>query len=461
MKSIKNGALIFLVMLFVYPVSVSAGELITVREQNEKDALNISESLTIVLSEILNTYRGNVTVDELYRAAMTGIADILDQFSRFFSEEEFLVFSGHTSGYTVVYGFIISEDMDGNVVVYSVFENSVAESAGILENDIIESMNNVSVKGLDLDVVLELANSNTNDYLKISIIRGDEIKPFLLERGSIAHRTVSVTHFNDIFYYSKYDDNDHIRHVSISRIGQDTSIEFKNYIEIMKNAGVEKIILDLRGNLGGNLYTAIEISKMLIPESTIMFIVDNDDNKHEVYTNLGNRPFEEIVVLVDNNTASSAEIIVAALQDSGSTIVGSTTHGKGVIQTALELPAGGILMLTTHESLRSNGDPIDNVGIIPDIYITFPNFLMRSGVSDTDIFINAMEILELIGYEVGYVGDKYDYTNLQAIHDFQVNNGIEVSYVIDMSTISALNESLFTVYFEMDRVLEIAYGLII
>lgn len=461
MKNIKSGFLIALTALFMYTTNVSAGELITRQEQNERDIANISENLTIILTEILNTYKGTVTANQLYEAAVIGITNILDQFSRFLSEEEFMIFSGNTGGGAVTYGLIIATDADGYVVVYSVFEDSIAERAGILKDDIIKSINNIAVQGLDLDVILEIVNLNSDVYLNLEIIRNDEVQKFSLQKGTITYTTVTVTHFNDIFYHTLDHDNDHIRHISISRMGQDTPIEFKKYVEVMQSEGVRDIILDLRGNLGGHLYTAIEISNMLIPEGNIMFIVDNDNNIYEVYTNSGNRPFEQIIVIVDANTASSAEIIAAALQDSGAIVVGSTTYGKGLIQTAIEISDGGVLVLTTHESLRGNGKPIHNIGIVPDIYITIPNPLMRIGFAPSEIFANAMRILEFIGYEIGDINDQNNYTNLQAIQDFQANNNIEISYSIDSNTISALNESLFTVHLEMDRALEMAYSLLI
>ena|GEM_PF-357114 len=472
---LKFKLLMFLAIVFAYPMSLSANELSTidveVQEMQElqevedieeiSEVLEIASNLAVILTEILNTYRGEVTLTELYQSAIIGMTERLDEFSRFFSEEEFMVFSGNTSGYTVAYGFIIAQDSERNVVVYSVFENSVAESIGIRNDDIIESINDTEVKGLALDVVLEIINSNPNPDLHINIARGGEVETFVLSKGAITHRTVSVTHFNDIFYSAEEDSNDHIRHVSISRMGHETPIELKKYIEIMQSEGVESIVLDLRGNLGGHLETAIEMSNMLIPESTIMYIVDSSGSKYEIYTDLGNMPFENIIVIVDRNTASSAEIIAAALQDSGSTVVGETTYGKGLVQTALEIPGGGVLTLTTHESFRGNGNPINNIGITPDIYITSPDFLMRVGLDYAAIFKHAMEILDFFGYEVGDITNQQDKLNLQALQNFQLNHDLEVTHIIDIETTSALNEMLFILHLETDYALETAYKLLI
>lgn len=462
MRKLKNklAVLFVLVISLNCTVNIFALELTHKERQNEIQAINAAANLSIIMGEILNTYLGNITIDDLYEAALIGITEVLDDFSRFYSEKDFLAYSENTNGNIVTYGFMVAKDIEDNIIVYSVFDGSKAKEVGILENDIIKNINGVPVEGLSLDDILEIVRLNTSENLNIDILRNEEILKFTLQEEIIVYNTVSIMHFDDIFNHTFNDDNDHIRYIKISTMGQDTAEEFKNHIELMQNEGVEKIVLDLRGNLGGYLDAAIEISNILLPEGTIMFIADNDNSKSEVVVNDEKKPFKEIIVLVDNNTASSAEVIVAALQDTGSIVIGNTTYGKGTIQTALELPSGGVLMLTTHESLRRTGEPLNNVGVVPDIFINIPDLLLQSDLDRQETFTGAMEILKFLGYEVGDINNERDTKNIEAIRKFQFDNDLEVNSTIDTQTIIELNKHLFIIIFDTDIALEMAYDII-
>lgn len=459
MKSVKNKVLVLLMatIIFICPIKVFANDLVF--NENELKSINAGANLTIIINEILNLYKGDVTIYELYEAAIIGMTNILDSFSNFISKENFLIFTEDTNGNIITYGFMV-EQSEGNILVYHVFEGSNAESLGMVKGDIVKSINNKDVKGLSLDEILNIVTLNPSDYLQVDIIRDDKILRFTLKEEVLLHSTVTVKNIEDIIPNTSKNNNHNIRYVQISTIGEDTAKELENHIKNMKNEGVEKIILDLRGNFGGYLEVAVDILDLLLDEGTIMFIVDNDNNKEEIIATNSNYTFNEIIVLVDANTASSAEIIAATLQDTGSTVVGSTTYGKGLIQTALELPSGDFLMLTTHESLRITGQPLNDIGVKPDIYIKLPDFIIQTGASDIEVFAKAMDILEFIGYEVEDKTNPSNERNITAIKEFQAKHGINTTGFLDEKTIDLINETLFIIHFENDIVLNKAYNIL-
>ena len=138
----------------------------------------------------------------------------------------------------------------------------------------------------------------------------------------------------------------------------------------LKVVGIDKLILDLRDNYGGYLSQCVAVSKLIVPKGPIVTIKYKDPEEDTVYfSQLTEKEFD-IVVLVNNNTASAAEIVAGALKDTkAATIIGTQTYGKGVVQQMYNLINGGSVKVTVAEYLTPNGISIDGVGITPDIII--------------------------------------------------------------------------------------------
>jgi len=140
----------------------------------------------------------------------------------------------------------------------------------------------------------------------------------------------------------------------------------------LRSKGMERLIVDLRGNPGGNLSTVCDILRTMLPEGLIVY-TENKYGERTEYKNEKDHTFDlPLVVLVDGNSASASEIFTGAVRDYGiGTIVGTTTYGKGVVQSLIDLQDGTILKITISEYFTPKGISIHGVGIEPDVIVEY------------------------------------------------------------------------------------------
>ena len=241
---------------------------------------------------------------------------------------------------------------------------SPAEAAGIQPGDLIVSVNGTSLDGKTIDQATALIRGAANTTVKLGLMRGTQSIPLSIVRKiysqpEVATRTLA---------------NGSVAYISISGINPPASSQFDLALARALAAGQKNVVLDLRGNLGGYVADAVKIASEFIPSGTIAWQVDANGKKSEVTATPGGRatdPSIHLVVLVDGNTASAAEILSAALQDHGrAKLVGFQTYGKGVAQEYLPLSNdfGGI-HLTVAKWLTPNGRWIQDApkGLTPNV----------------------------------------------------------------------------------------------
>ena len=217
----------------------------------------------------------------------------------------------------------------------------------------------------------------------------------------------------------------------------------------MRQAGIKKFILDLRNNGGGYVSSAVEIAKMVVPEGKIIDAYFRGEAAPISYTSELKKKEFEITVLVNENTASAAEILASAIQESGAAkLYGVRTFGKGVIQQAFPLMNGSVMKITTGKYITRNGNEIQGIGIEPDEYIknyTEPintkeyeqfDYKTKWSTGTDGIGVKAAkERLYLLRY---YTGERTgtDFTDelAQAVLDFQADNELYPYGVLDITT---------------------------
>lgn len=176
----------------------------------------------------------------------------------------------------------------------------------------------------------------------------------------------------------EYKTKDNISVIEIKEINRKAATNLKEIVNrLLYEENVNKIIIDLRNNIGGMTDCLYDICKLLISRKEV-FKKKNRKNTEEYVTENLNRTFEKIVVLVNEKTMSSAEIMAAAFQDNGNIIVGKKTFGKGFAQKGYKTFDGGYILLTTEEYLRKDGSKIQNQGIIPNIVIEDENSILET-----------------------------------------------------------------------------------
>lgn len=188
------------------------------------------------------------------------------------------------------------------------------------------------------------------------------------------HETVMKEYITPV---EEYTTKDNISVVKIHEINPKAVSAIKEIVDrLLYKENVSRVIIDLRNNIGGMTDCLYEICKLFISQKEV-FKKKNRKKTEKYVTDKLNKTFEEIVLLVNEKTMSSAEIMAAAFQDNGNIIVGKKTFGKGLAQKGYKIYDGGYLLLTTEEYLRIDGSKIQNQGIIPDIVIEDENSILK------------------------------------------------------------------------------------
>ena len=316
------------------------------------------------LENLINTYYFNdVDQETLQNGAYHGIFDSLeDPYSQYFTPEEYAEYSSVVNGNFGGIGAGLQKDADtGEVVVTKIYKDSPAEKGGIKEGDIIVSADGHKGVNYSLeDYVSKYLRGDEGTEVNLVISReGEEIEVTLV-RDIIEVETVA---------YKMLDDN--IGYISISQFTGSTDKEFEKAFEELESQGMTAVIYDLRNNGGGIVDTATNILDYLLPKGTVMYTMDKAGNRRDYNSGASHKEIPT-VVLVNGNTASSAEIFTGAIRDfEYGTIIGTQTYGKGIVQTSFKLQDDSAVKLTTHKYYTPNGECIHGQGITPDIVLEY------------------------------------------------------------------------------------------
>lgn len=317
------------------------------------------------IEEMLDTYYVEDYDKELAEELMyTGlVAGVGDPYTYYLSADSLAEQVEKNSGHFVGIGVEIYAGDDGYIVVSSVTPGGPAEAAGILAEDKITEVDGESIIGKTAADVSALVKGEEGTDVTLTIFREStgEVLEKTVTRQDIQVQTVS---------WRMMDDN--IGYISITNFRENTHNQFKEALDTLEAEGMEKLVLDLRNNTGGLVKSAHEIGEELLPEGIMVYTMDKEGNREDtlcddVYNDV------PMVVLVNGNSASAAEILAGAIQDTGrGELIGTTTFGKGLVQRLFTLPDGSGLNVTIQKYYTPNGTSIHGVGITPDYEVELP-----------------------------------------------------------------------------------------
>ncbi len=243
-----------------------------------------------------------------------------------------------------------------NIVIKTVFEDTPAAEAGIMVEDVIVMVDGETPANVDEAVGMITGEAGTK--VRLTVRRGEETLDFDLTRQKIDTDSVA---------YSVVEGHPEIGYINITSFIKGTDDDFKMAVKDLKSQGCTKFVLDLRDNGGGLTEPSIEIADYLLPACKIMS-ENTKDGTETVHNSDASSANLEMVVLVNENTASASEILTAALQDNNAgTVIGTKTYGKGVTQLMHKFSDGSAVKITVTEYFRPNGETVNGIGITPDI----------------------------------------------------------------------------------------------
>jgi carboxyl-terminal processing protease len=318
---------------------------------------------------IEENYFRQVTPDELTNSSLQGMVRGLrrrykDRFSDYFSPESLAKFNEEISGKFSGIGLSVIPLKRG-LGVAQVFKSSPADQAGIRVGEVIVSVEGESIAGVDSEVATAKIKGPEGTSVKIGVLdpKTGRSRQLEITRAEIALPVATGS--------VKRVDGRTLGYVTLSTFSYGSHALLRKAVEKVDREGAEGIVLDLRENGGGLLDEAVLAASIFLPKDEVVVTTDSRTQGHAEYRTVGDQlPKRPIVVLIDRNTASAAEILTAALaDDAGAPVVGTRSYGKGVFQQEVELSNGGALKLTIGEYFTPNGENLAGHGIHPDVQV--------------------------------------------------------------------------------------------
>ncbi len=312
-----------------------------------------------------------------------------DPYSRYYTAEEYEEEYATTEGTYVGIGIIMQKNEEGGVKVIQCYEGGPGDGAGLKEGDVISSIDGTDILELSVSEVARMIKTITNGSVSLTVHRKDMEAPFMI--------TVPITDVElpSVFHEMLGDKAGYIR------ISEFTGVTYDQYMDAfsdLSSQGMEKLIVDLRGNPGGLLTSVCDILNEILPEGIIVYTEDKYGNREEERS-LGENVLEmPLAVLVNSSSASASEIFAGAVQDyEMGTIVGTATYGKGVVQSIRRLSDGSAVKLTVSNYYTPKGNNINKVGITPDVEVQLDAEVLNKDEISHEEDNQLQEALKILG----------------------------------------------------------------
>ena len=321
-----------------------------------------------LVQTIQNEFFFDIPSDEELEAGLyRGLMDSLDdRYTVYYTPEELEELMNESQGIYFGIGAYISEGQEGSLAKISgVFKKGPAMEAGLRAEDLIYKVDGRETYDETLSDIVSWIKGPEGTKVVLTIVRNGEQMDVEVTRRKVEAPTVESEMLGNGMGYLRLTEFDDVT------LGQ-----YKEAMSDLYAEGMKGLILDLRSNPGGNLDTVVQIAQEMLPEGIVVYTEDKA-GKRQTYRCKGDKEIKiPMVVLVDMNSASAAEILAGAIQDYGKgTLVGTTTFGKGIVQSVLPARDGSAIKITVSGYFTPNGRNIHKIGIEPDVVCEFDGSL--------------------------------------------------------------------------------------
>ena len=321
--------------------------------------------LQVVDYYYLYDYDKEAMVDNIYKAILTSLDD---PYSVYYTEEEYKSFLEDSSGSYCGIGVVVQQNIETGVITATKpYVDGPGYKAGILPGDEIIAVDGQDLTGMDLSSAVALIRGEENTNVTITIRRNGEEMDLVATRAVIHVETV---------VYEMLEDN--VGYIAIDQFEDVTYDQFDAALNDLISQGMEGLVIDLRDNPGGLLNIVVDMLDDILPEGTIVSVKDKYGNADKYDSDENTKLDVPLVVLVNGNSASASEIFAGAVKDYGvGKLVGTTTFGKGIVQTVFSLGDGTGVKVTVEDYYTPSGVSIHKTGVSPDVEIEQPDELKR------------------------------------------------------------------------------------
>lgn len=324
-----------------------------------------SQAEELDLSSVQNVYKtlaekfdGDLDQAKLVDGASRGLVEAAgDDYTMYMNAEEAEEFNKSLEG-DIGAGIGVEVGVRNNLpTVVRVLKNNSAVKAGVLAGDVIVEVNGESTEDLTIEKITSKIKGEAGTTVKIKVLRGQEEKEFSITRATISNPSVEL------------EIRENVAIMAISRFDGETGTLARKYAQQIKNQGISKLVLDLRGNGGGYVTAAQAVASLWLNEKSLIVTEKKGTKVIDEVRATGDNVLAdtETIVLADESSASASEIVVGALKDNKKAqIYGVKTYGKGSVQEPIDMKNGALLKVTIAKWYTPSGKNIDKEGIAPD-----------------------------------------------------------------------------------------------
>ena len=364
----------------------------TEEKGREDDAVNkdFVEKAKVLEEIIDDEFTGEIDKDLMETGMYKGMmASLGDPYSAYYTKQEYEELNTETSGLYKGIGVVMQMQMDtGMVKLVRCYEDAPGAKAGLLPDDILIKVNNEDITGMELSEVVEKVKTSEGEVAHLTIAREGE-SDYLEFDVRLEEVNIPVVEHEML--------EDNVGYISLYEFTEQTESQYLEALEDLKNQGMERLIVDVRNNPGGLLTSVCDILDDILPEGLIVYTEDKDGKRQEVHSDDESKLDIPLAVLINGNSASASEIFAGAIQDYGvGTIVGTTSFGKGIVQSLIPLTDGSAVKTTTAKYYTPNGRCIHGTGIEPDVEVELSEELQKKTVLTYEEDSQLQKAVELV-----------------------------------------------------------------
>ena len=332
--------------------------------QTVKDK-EVREKLSDIAYIIDAYYYDDVTAEQISEGMYQGILDSLkDPYSQYYNAEEYQSLMEETTGSYYGIGAVLIQDRETKeITILRVYKDSPSETAGLKVGDVVRSVDGIAAEGVELTDLVKSVKGEEGTTVTIVVQRKgvDGEQEYQVKRGKVEVPTVE---------YQMLEGN--VGLIQIAEFSDLTPTQFESAVTELKSHGMTALIVDVRDNPGGVLDAVCDVLDQILPEGLLVYTEDKYGEREE-YNASGESYLDmPLAVLVNGNSASASEVFAGAIKDYAyGTLIGTTTFGKGIVQSIIGLGDGSAAKVTIAKYFTPKGNYIHKVGIEPDITLEY------------------------------------------------------------------------------------------